>query len=219
MPTGWNQRWTSCSAEVRRRFQDSPVTLVGYGSNAQFHEEDPDKVQHNIELTKQYVQLMHDCGGLGVKVKPNHVPQGAAREQTIERIGKALRVVGAYAADHGQPIRLEVHGSGSSELPVMKAIIDAADHPNVGVCWNCNGEDLAGQGLEYNFNLVKDHLGDTAHVRELTINDYPYAKLIELLVRRDYGGWVLLEARTDPKDKVPAMAEQREAFERLVKAS
>lgn len=57
--------------EVRRRFADSPVTLVGYGSNAQFHENDPDKLRHNIELTKQYVQLMHDCGGSGVKVKPN----------------------------------------------------------------------------------------------------------------------------------------------------
>ena len=203
-------------AEVRRRFLDSPVTLVGYGSNAQFHEEDPAKVQHNIELTKQYVQLMHDCGGLGVKVKPNHVPQGRARDQTIERIGRALHVVGAYAADYGQPIRVEVHGTGSSELPVMKAIMDVADHPNVGVCWNCNGEDLSGQGLEYNFDLVKDRCGDTVHVRELNLGDYPYAKLMQLLRNMAYKGWVLLEARTEPKDKVQAMAEQRHEFERLV---
>ena len=44
--------------EVKQRFADSPVTLVGYGSNAQFHEDDPQKVAHNIELTKKYVRLM-----------------------------------------------------------------------------------------------------------------------------------------------------------------
>ena len=65
--------------EVRRRFADSPVTLVGYGSNAQFHENDPDKLRHNIELTKQYVQLMHDCGGSGVKVKPNGFARSSRR--------------------------------------------------------------------------------------------------------------------------------------------
>ena len=46
--------------DVRRRFADSPVELVGYGSNAQYHENDPAKLKHNIELTKKYIQLMHD---------------------------------------------------------------------------------------------------------------------------------------------------------------
>ena len=31
--------------EVRKRFADSPVTLVGYGSNAQYHEADRAKVK------------------------------------------------------------------------------------------------------------------------------------------------------------------------------
>lgn len=202
--------------EVRRRFQDCPVTLVGYGSNAQFHEPDPAAVKHNIELAKQYVQLMHDCGGTGVKVKPNNVPKGPQRQPTIERIGKALNVVGAYGAKYGQQIRVEVHGAGSSELPVMKAIMDVADHPNVGVCWNSNNQDLAGQGLEYNFNLVKDRFGDTVHVRELDLGDYPYPQLMKLFLNMNYRGWVLLEARTEQPDKVKAMIHQRQVFDRLV---
>ena len=52
--------------------------------------------------------------------------------------------VGAYAADFGQKIRLEVHGQGTDELPNIKAIMDVATHPNVGVCWNCNATDLQG---------------------------------------------------------------------------
>lgn len=203
-------------AEVRKRFADSPVTLVGYGSNAQYHEADPAKVRQNIELTKQYIQLMHDCGGSGVKVKPNSFVKDVPREKTIEQIGRALNSVAAYGAEYNQQIRVEVHGPGTSELPVIKAIFDVADHPNVGVCWNSNDVDLQGQGLEHNFNLVKDRFGATVHVRELDSADYPYQDLMRLLAGMDYAGWVLLEARTNPPDKTAALVQQRELFERLL---
>lgn len=202
--------------EVRRRFEDSPVTLVGYGSNAQFHENDPAKVKYNIELTKKYIRLMHDCGGTGVKVKPNGFVKGVPHAKTIEQIGKALNEVGAYGARYGQQIRLEVHGRETSKLPVIKAIMDVATNPNVGICWNSNQNDLDGKGLVYNFNLVKDRLGATTHVRELDSGDYPYPELMKLFEGVHYNGWILLECRTNPPDKVKAMIHQRHVFERLL---
>ncbi|OHB75293.1 MAG: xylose isomerase [Planctomycetes bacterium RBG_16_64_10] len=202
-------------SEVRRRFQDSPTTLVGYGSNAQFHDPDPAQLQANIERTKAYVQLMHDCGGTGVKVKPNQLVDGVPHEQTITQIGRALNEVAAYGARYGQQIRVEVHGQGTSELPIMQAILAIADHPNATICWNSNGSDLHGQGLRHNFNLVKDRLGSTVHVRELNSGDYPYAELLGLLAELRYQGWILLEGRTEPADRVSAMTEQRAMFARL----
>lgn len=201
--------------EVRRRFESSQVTLVGYGSNAQFHENDPERVRANIELAKQYVQLMHDCGGSGVKVKPNGFVNGVPREQTIEQIGKALNELGEYGQKYGQQIRVEVHGTGTSELPVMKAIFDVANHPNVAVCWNSNGEDLKGEGLEHNFDLVCNRFGATAHVRELNSDDYPWQQLFSLFRKVKYEGWVLLEARGNPADKVAALKEQKQLFDKL----
>ena len=203
-------------SEVKKRFADSPVELVGYGSNAQFHENDPAKVKQNIELTKQYIHLMADCGGSGVKVKPNGFVKDVPREKTIEQIGKALNEVAAYGADHGQQIRVEAHGRGTSELPVVKAIFDVADHPNVAVCWNSNDVDLQGEGLEHNFNLVKDRFGATVHIREMNEGKYPYAQLMKLLVKANYAGWILLECRTNPRDKVEALIGQRKVFDKLV---
>jgi len=202
--------------EVRERFRDSPVTLVGYGSNAQFHDADPEKLRGNIALTKQYIRLMHDCGGSGVKVKPNGFAQGVPKEKTILQIGRALNEVAAYGDDWGQEIRVEAHGKGTSDLPVMKAIFDVANHPNVGVCWNSNGVDTEGEGLEVNFNMVRNRLGATVHVRELNLGDYPYQDLMNLMVRTRYDGWILLEARTNPEDKIAAFKEQREVFESMV---
>lgn len=204
-------------AEVRKRFESSKITLVGYGSNAQFHENDPAKVEANIELAKQYIHLMHDCGGSGVKVKPNSFVQGVPREQTIEQIGKALNVVGEYGQKYGQQIRVEVHGSGTSELPVMKAIMDVASHPNVTVCWNSNVQDLKGDGLEHNFRLVCNRFGKTAHVRQLDATDYPWDQLFRLFHSISYDGWVLLEAQGNPDDKIAALKRQKELFDSLVK--
>ncbi len=201
--------------EVKKRFDDSPVTLLGPGTNFAFHHTDASKLRHDIEGAKEYIRLSHDVGGSGIKVKPNDLPRGVPQAKTVEQIGKSLNELGRFAADYGQKIRLEVHG-GCSRLPIMKAIMDVADHPNVGVCWNCNSQDLEGEGLEYNFNLVKDRFGDTVHVRELNISSYPYQELMNLFVAMDYDGWILLEARTKPDDYIKALAEQREVFKEMV---
>ena len=201
--------------EVKKRFADSPVVFVGPGTNQKYDDPDPVKLKQSIEGTKAFVKLSHDCGGTGVKVKPNSFHKGVDHKTTIEQIGRSLNAVGRFATDYGQKIRLEVHGS-CCPLPIMKQIMDIADNPNVGVCWNCNSQDLEGEGLKHNFDLVKDRFGATAHVRELNVGSYPYQDLIQLLVKMDYAGWVLLECRTRPKDRVKALIEQREVFAKMV---
>ena len=70
--------------EVRKHFDDSPVTLVGLGTNFTFHHVDPARLKKDIEGAKQYVKLSYDVGGSGVKVKPNDLPKGVPPEKTIE---------------------------------------------------------------------------------------------------------------------------------------
>jgi len=202
-------------AEVRKRFADSPVTLVGLGTAEEYHHPDAAALAKAIRATKEYIRLSHDVGGSGVKVRPNDLPKNVPQEKTIEQIGKALNVAGAFGADYGQQIRLEVHG-GCCRLPIMKRIMDVATHPNVGLCWNSNAADLAGDGLAANFNLVKRRFGATAHVRALDSRDYPFAELVELFVRMDYEGWLLLEAGGAPKEPIPALIQQRKLFETYV---
>ena len=202
--------------EVRKRFDDSAVHLVGLGTNFAFHYADPGELQDNIQGAKDYIRLSQDVGGSGVKVKPNALPDNVPVEQTIEQIGTSLNEIGRFGADHGQEIRVEVHGQETSQLPVMNQIMSVADHPNVGVCWNCNEADLEGEGLVHNFNLVEDRLADTIHVREMDTDSYPYPKLFELLSNHGYDGWILLEARGKPEDRISALTQQAALFEELV---
>ncbi len=203
--------------EVKKIFADSAVKIIGMGTNQQYDFPDQNKLKKSIEDTKAFIKLSAAIGGEGVKVKPNGFHKDVPHEKTIEQIGKSLNEVGKFAGDHGQKIRLEVHGEETQELPNIKAIMDVANNPNVYVCWNCNDQDLIGGGLEHNFNLVKNRLGDTVHVREMNIGTYPYQELMNLFVHLDYKGWILLECRTEPADKVKAIIEQREVFNTMIK--
>jgi sugar phosphate isomerase/epimerase len=202
--------------EVKKRFQDSPVTCLGYGSNFEYHSPDPALLQENIAQTKAYIQLCHEIGATGIKVKPNFLPPEVPRSKTTAQIAESLNTVGKFAQDFGQQIRVEVHGQHTQELPVMKEIFDQVTESNVKICWNCNNEDLLPPGLAQNFDSVKKWFGDTVHVREFNSGNYPYPELFKLFSAMNYRGWILLEARTNPTDKVAALREQLELFQNLV---
>ncbi len=202
-------------AEVKKRFADSPVTCIGYGSNFDYHHVDPNKVKENIEGTIEYLKLCKDIGATGIKVKPNGLPGEVPREKTIAQIARSLNQVGKTASDLGQLVRVEVHGKLTQQLPNMKAIFEQVTEKSVKICWNSNDEDLLPPGLETNFHSVKKWFGDTVHIRELNVGDYPYQTLFKLFNEMDYDGWILLEARTNPEDRIAAMKEQRELFERM----
>ncbi len=203
-------------SEVKKRFDDSPVTCLGYGSNFEFHNPDAVKVRENIEQAKEYIKLCKDIGATGIKVKPNNLPDEIAKEKTIAQIATSFNEIGKFARDYAQTIRVEVHGRKTSELPNMKAIFEQVTEANVKICWNCNDTDLLAPGLEQNFNSVKKWFGDTVHIRELTIGNYPYQELFDLFTGIQYDGWILLEARTEPEDRVIAMEEQLTVFKRMI---
>jgi len=204
-------------ADVKKRFADSAVTCVGYGANFEYHSPDPAKLKENIDGTKEYIKLCKDIGATGIKVKPNYLPPEVPREKTIAQIAASLSECGRFAKDYGQLVRVECHGNITQEIPNMKAIFDQVTEKNVVMCWNCNDQDLLPPGLEANFNSVKKYFGDTVHVRELNVGDYPYQQLFDLFNGMKYSGWILLEARTEPADRVAAMKEQLTLFNEMTK--
>lgn len=206
-------------AEVKKRFADSGVTCVGYGSNFEYHSPDPVKLRENIDQTKEYIKLCKDIGATGIKVKPNYLPPEVPREKTISQIAASLNECGKFAQDYGQLVRVEVHGNITQEIPNIKAIFEQVTEKNVKMCWNCNDQDLNPPGLEANFNSVKGWFGDTVHIRELNEGTYPYQQLFNLFIGIKYKGWILLEARTEPADRIAAMNEQLVLFNKMITES
>ena len=201
--------------EVKKRFEDSPLTLVGLATSERYDSPEAAKLKAAIENTKAYIKLSRDIGGSGVRVFPNSFHGGVSRRKTIEQISNSLNIVGAFAADYGQQVRLEAHGS-AGELPTLRAIMDQVVQPSVRVKLNSDKRDTGGNGFEHNFNLVKDLLGDTLHLHNLKDTGFPYQLQMDLLVKMGWVGWQLLEVSDKVPDRVQALIEQRQIWDKLL---
>ena len=185
-------------AEVRKRFEDSPVKIGGLGTICEYHSPDPAVVRKNVEETKEWIKLARDVGSPSVKVRPNGLPKEIPAERTLEQIGKALAECGAAARDLGVKIQLEVHGEGTSRLPHIRKILDYGDnHPGVRICWNSNQTDLLDGGFEANFRLVRDQIGQV-HMRDLFLEEYPWRQLLSSLTKIKFGGYCFAEIPESP---------------------
>lgn len=177
---------------VRDLFANSKVKLVGYGTTCEFHDPDDAVRSAQVELGKQFVDLAVDTGALGVKVRPNALPEGVPVETTVGRIAAGLKELGYYAEGKGIHIWLETHGRGTQEPKIIYDIMKQTDHPSVGVCWNCNGPDVVDGSIKANFELLKPWIRH-CHIHDLT-EAYPYRELFCLLQGIGYQGYTLVEA-------------------------
>ena len=199
---------------VAKRFADSSVALVSFGTIFEFHSPDPNILRKNIEGTKEYVLLSKDCGATGIKVRPNALPVEVEQEKTVAQIARSLSEVGRFAQDHGQEIRLEIHG-GCAPIPIIKSIIDQVPEKNVGLCWNCNPHDLADPGLKANFESVSKRLSGVTHIRDLASTSYPTRELFDLLRTENYSGFLLIEegdANLSAEERIRRMEQAAEIF-------
>ena len=96
---------------VKERFADSPVKLVGLACPERYDWLEPAKLQEAIATTRAHLKLSHDVGGGGLRVFVNDWHKEVPHEKTIEQVAGALNTVGKIAADYGQTVRLENHGS------------------------------------------------------------------------------------------------------------
>jgi len=153
-------------AEVRKKFEGSRVRLLSLGSTCEYHYADAAVVEKNIEETRRFCELASDVGARGVKVRPNGFVKGVPHETTLEQIGKALARCGDAARDLGVEIWLEVHGEETQLPSNIRCIMDVAQHPGVGVCWNSNDADVVDGSVVQNFELLKPWLRNV-HINEL----------------------------------------------------
>ena len=182
--------------EVRRRFADAGVELWGCGTVCEFHSPDPAVVRRNIETCRQFIQLVADIGGKGVKVRPNGLPSSVPIPRTLAQIGQALATCGQAAADANVEIWLEVHGSGTQHPPHIATIMRAANHPRVGVTWNSNGTDVVNGSVSEYFKLLRPWI-KSCHINELT-SGYPYRELFRLFRETNYDRVTLAEIQGMP---------------------
>ncbi len=178
---------------VRKRFERAKVRLLSFGSTAEFHSPDAAVRAKNVADAKTFIDLAHDTGAWGVKVRPNGLPKELPKQTTIGNIGAALRELGDAGAGKGVEIWMEVHGRDTQVPEVSHAIMKAANHPNVGVCWNSNETDIVNGSVKQSFDLLRPYIKN-CHINELA-NAYPRREIFSLLRKSKYDRYTLMEAQ------------------------
>jgi len=204
--------------EVKQRFADSPVKVLGLATGERFDHIEPDKLKAAIAKATRYAELSHDIGGHGIRVFPNDFHPGVPQEKTIEQIARSLNELAKAAAGYGQLIRLENHGS-AGRLKTLKLIMDQVDQKNVGIKLNSDPKDAVDGAFESNFTPVKNRLEDSLHAHDLKATDFPYQLQCNLLMDSGWAGWWLPEMNGEPKDAMAGLKEQRLLWERLIEVS
>jgi sugar phosphate isomerase/epimerase len=213
--------------EVRKKFADSGVEFWGCGTVCEFHDPSPDVVKKNVDTCKEFVELVADIGGRGVKVRPNGLPKDVPVDKTLEQIGKALIQCGKAAADAKLEIWVEVHGGGPADPkgtahpPYVKTMMETCDLPNVGVTWNSNPGDVKDKSVADYFKLLRPWI-KSCHINDLE-NDakgtYPYRELFRLFRETDYDRVTECEVGKayDPEAGEKFLAEYKKLWEQLAR--
>ncbi len=177
---------------VKNRFAGTKVRLLSLGSVCEFHAPDQTVVRQNIDECKRFIELAHDLGALGVKVRPNGIPKEVPEAKTIAQIGAALRECGDFAQGANVEVWVEVHGRDSSQPARMAKMMEAANHRQVGICWNSNPEDVTNGSVKQSFAQLKPWLLN-AHINELWKPEYPWRELFGLMKAAGYNRYCLAE--------------------------
>jgi len=185
-------------AEVAARFRRSKVRLLSFGSTCEFQSPDPEVRHHQVETGKKWVELAHDLGARGVKVRPNGLPAGVPQATTVQNIASGLRELGDYGQRYGVEIWMEVHGPTTQNPPVAAAIMNAASHENVGACWNSNETDVVDGSVKASFQLLRPWIRNV-HINDLA-NGYPWRELFTLLRQSGYDRYTLAEVSPPSKE-------------------
>lgn len=206
-------------SEVKKRFADSPITLVGLASSERFDNIDPAVVDKAVESSKRYLQLCADIGSIGLRVFPNDFHANVPQEKTLDQIADALRRIAPTAADLNQEVCLEAHGSAGL-LPKLRQVVEAVNHPKVRIMLNSDFRDTAGEGQKANLALTKDFLAGRMHLHDLLEKRYVVAKYYEVqiafLKEIGWNGWGLLEISDYPQDRIGRLTQMRERWEELM---
>ncbi|QDT53656.1 Xylose isomerase-like TIM barrel [Caulifigura coniformis] len=194
--------------DVKKRFEDSGIVCWGAGSTCEFHAADASVVKQNIETCKQFVDLVHDIGGKGVKVRPNGLRKDVPAEKTLEQIGKALIECGKAAEAQGVEIWMEVHGNPTQQPAHCKTIMEQCGHKSVGLTWNSNGPDVKDGSVKESFEMLWPWI-KSCHINDLYKDGagiYPYRELFSLFRAKGYDRYTLIEVGKTPAD--PAAGEE-----------
>lgn len=176
---------------ARDQFDDALVACVGIGVSNRFEYPDPKQRRDSVAEVKRHIELAYDLNAGRVRVFGNDMPAGCDRGEVLGYVGECLHELGEFADESGIEVNLEMHGQFNWWRYAVTAV-EIADHPNVGIVYNCDPRDVVGGSVRVALGEVASYVNHV-HMHELSDPRYPYPEFFRLLKEWDYHGWMSAE--------------------------
>lgn len=124
-------------AQTKRELEDLGLIISDLGASTNLHETDEAKRAAGMSEARAFIDLASALGVPYIRVFGNKYIPDIPREQTLERVGAALRTLGTYAHEKNVVVLLETHGD-FTDSPTVLDIIKRADSPGADILWDAH---------------------------------------------------------------------------------
>ena len=190
-------------AATLRLMSKKKLKFVDLGSSAEMHHSDVTERKNNLDEAKRFIDLAQQVNCPYIRVFPNKLPK-EDRNATIDLIVKGLVEAGDHAKGPNVMVLMETHGE-VVETAVLKQIMDAAKHPNVGLVWDVtNMWTVTKESPVQVYTILKDYIHHT-HIKDAKLVDgnpqyklmgkgeVPIFQAIDVLRKGGYKGYYSFE--------------------------
>jgi sugar phosphate isomerase/epimerase len=191
-------------AATLRELADADLKISDLGASARLHEVEPRIRAAQLDEAKRFIDLAHRLNSPYIRVFGDRIVPDQPKPATIERIAAGLRELGRYAQGSGVGVLLESHGD-FCDSPTLLEILQAADHPRVGLVWDAHHTIVQGkEAPAFTFSKLrayihhvhlKDSRPDGNGVRYVLTGDgtIPLREIVQLLRKGQYAGYYSFE--------------------------
>lgn len=180
------------------------LQFINLGSSATLHFAEGAEREKHLADGRAFIDLAQQLHCPYVRVFPNLFPKDRDKNETINLIAKGLRESGEYAKEKNVTVLMETHGDAVWIADIEK-IMQAADHPNVGLVWDItNMWTITKEPPADAYNKLKNYIHHT-HIKDAGLvegkvqyvrigqGEVPLAEAINALVKGGYKGFYSFE--------------------------
>ena len=205
--------------DTRERFARAGLQVVVLGLSCKLSSADEAERHAQVRAGYEGIKLAQRLGVPYVRVFGGSVPEGAKKEDAIGWVGDGLRALAEYGDDRGVMPLLETHDAWVLGEDV-EAVLERAEHRQVGVIWDVRHTHHAGEPLADTHQRLRRWIRHV-HVKDEGDDGYcllgegrvPNQTAMRLLLGDGYTGYFSLEWE---KAWHPELAEPDDVFPQFV---
>jgi sugar phosphate isomerase/epimerase len=148
---------------TRRRLEGQGLSVCCVDTSCVFHDRDDEERRRQVEVAVRHCELAAALGSPLIRVFPDKIQPGSAREETRGFVAESLRAI-AGRAPAGVGVGLETHGDFAAARETVE-IVRRAERPNVSIIWDVANSFAAGSDAEEAARAVAPHLAHV-HLRD-----------------------------------------------------